>query len=176
VVYQDDEDPLERAVKAIGDVVGAQAKVGVELGSWTMPAQRAQRLMAGCEGLDWQDATGVVDRLRLVKSTAELAILRDASTMTARMADKAVAATSAGKTENDLTQVVMAEMISSGSEYPGSWPNIMAGPRTGLIHAAWEGGLIETNDHVLTEITGVKHRYHAPCLRSIFVGPPRPEI
>src|SRR5690606_9130633 len=50
------------------------------------------------------------------------------------------------------------------------------GERTGLIHAAWEGEPIVENDHVLSEVTGVVHRYHAPCLRTVMVGKPRDEV
>jgi Xaa-Pro dipeptidase len=175
-VYQDDDDPLAVGAALIGKRVEAGAKVGIELGSWSMPALRARRLMEDCDGLAWEDATAVVDRMRLIKSPAELDILKEASAITNRIADKAVAAVEPGRTENDVTQVVMSEMVASGSEYPGSWPNVMAGLRTGLIHAAWEGEPIVENDHVTMEITGVTHRYHAPCLRSVFVDEPRAEI
>jgi Xaa-Pro dipeptidase len=175
-VYQDDEDPLEASASVIAKRLPAGSRVGIELASWTMPAMRAQYLMNACSKFEWRDASTIVDRMRLVKSPAELAIVREASRLTDLIADKAVAAVRPGRTENDVTQAVMAEMIANGSEYPGSWPNIMAGERTGLIHAAWEGEPIVENDHVLSEVTGVVHRYHAPCLRTIKVGELRDEI
>jgi Xaa-Pro dipeptidase len=175
-VYQDDDDPLAVSAELIRKRVPAGATIGIELGSWTMPALRAQRLAQDCGGLSWQDATAVVDRMRLVKSPAELAVLKTASAIGERMADAAVAAVAPGRTEDDITQVVFREMVASGSEYPGSWPNVMAGERTGLIHAAWEGEPIVANDHLMMEVTGVTHRYHAPSIRSVFVGEPRSEI
>lgn len=175
-IYQDDEDPLEASATLLMKRLRAGSRVGIELGSWSMPALRAQSLTTSCGTFEWKDASTIVDRLRLIKSPAELDVVREASRLTNLIADKAVAAVKPGRTENDVTQAVMLEMIASGSEYPGSWPNIMAGERTGLIHAAWEGEPIAENDHVLSEVTGVVHRYHAPCLRTIKVGEPRDEI
>lgn len=175
-VYQDDEDPLEASAKTIGQRLPAGARVGIELASWSMPAQRAAYLAKACDKLQWTDASAVIDRMRLVKSAAELEIVRQASQLTGLIAGQAMAAVKVGNTENDVTLAVMAEMIRNGSEYPGSWPNILSGERTGLIHGAWEGEPIAENDHVMAEVTGVVHRYHAPCQRTIFVGKPRDEI
>ncbi|MCO5089940.1 Xaa-Pro peptidase family protein [Bosea sp. (in: a-proteobacteria)] len=175
-VYQDDEDPLEAAAKTLTKRLAPGSTVGIELASWTMPAAKARFLAEACDRLAWKDASAIVDRMRLVKSPAELKIMREASRLTGLIADKAVAATKAGRTENDITKAVMVEMLESGSEYPGSWPNILAGERTGLIHAAWENEPIAMDDHVMFEVTGVTHRYHAPCLRTIMIGKPRDEI
>lgn len=175
-VYQDDEDPPTAAATCIRQRIDAGSKTGIELGSWTMPALRAQHFMKSCGELDWSDASTLVDRMRLIKSPAELEIIKQASEFTNRIADKAEAAIKPGRTENDVSQAVFEEMIACGSEYPGSWPNIMAGERTGLIHAAWEGEPIVQDDHVMAEVTGVLHRYHAPCLRTVFIGKPRAEI
>jgi Xaa-Pro dipeptidase len=175
-LYQDDEDPIAAAATAIQSHVEPGGRVGMEFGSWTMPAQRAQDITRNCPSITWQDVTSTIDRQRLVKSPAELAVLKDAAAITDRITDKACAAISSGRTEDDIAQVVMAELIAAGSEYPGSWPNIMAGRRTGLIHAAWEGEVIGTDDHVLMEITGVQQRYHAPCLRTVMVGKPADNI
>src|SRR5215208_6780727 len=69
-LYQGDEDPIGAATKVIREMIGAGAKVGIELGSWTMPAQRAQDIVRACSALSWQDATSLIDRMRLVKSDA----------------------------------------------------------------------------------------------------------
>ena len=78
-VYQDDDEPISVATQAIRDVIGADDRAGIELGNWPMPAQRARILQNACIIHSWQDATGVIDRLRLVKSPAELAVLRQAA-------------------------------------------------------------------------------------------------
>lgn len=171
-VYQDDDDPMVVATKAIREVAGDKARVGIELGSWSMPAQRAQAIAELCPGITWHDVSTLIDRMRLVKSDAEIEQLKQAAVIGDAMADKACAVVAEGRTENDIAKVVMSELATSGSEYPGSWPNIMVGRRTGLIHAAWEGEKLGRNDHALMEVTGVKQRYHAPSVRVVFVGDP----
>src|SRR5262249_31335127 len=159
-LYQDDEDPTEAAIQLIRETLGTGARVGIELGNWTMSAQRARDIANECPGIAWEDVTALIDRQRLVKSPAELAALKAAGAIGDNIADKAIAAVAPGRTENDVARVIMSELVTSGSEYPGSWPNIMAGRRTGMIHAAWEGEPIGRDDHVTMEVCGVKHRYH----------------
>lgn len=171
-VFQDDEDPMEVAIRFLSKALPQGKKVGIELASWAMSAKRAQDITSSMIAIDWEDASILIDRIRMVKSDAEIAILREAGNIGDRMADRACAAVAAGKTENDVAQAVMSEMVLAGCEYPGSWPNVMAGTRTGLIHAAWGSEKVLENDHVTMEITGVKARYHAPSWRTVFTGRP----
>ncbi|WP_138472501.1 Xaa-Pro peptidase family protein [Poseidonocella sp. HB161398] len=169
-VYQDDEDPIASASAFLDAQLPDGATVGLELGSWAMPAQRYKDIVAGVSGRSWRDASTMVDRLRLVKSPAELAVLREAGRIGDKVADNLFEAVRAGASENDLAAQTLTDLVAFGSEYPASWPNIMSGARTGLIHATWEGNRIDENDHVVMEITGVKGRYHAPSMRTILVG------
>lgn len=175
-VYQDDEDPLEIAAKFIRSHVAAGSRIGIEYDSWSMPAGRARTITRQCSGLDWQDVSTLIDRQRLVKSKAELDALTEAGKIGDIMADRTLAAIRPGVSENELAEIVLTEMVRQGSEYPGSWPNIMTGARSGRIHAAWEGDVVQTNDHVIAEITGVKQRYHAPSYRTILVGNTDPAV
>lgn len=175
-VYQDDQDPMEAAIAFLRRHLPSGARVGLELASWCMPAQRAQGITRGFTAAKWIDVSALIDRLRLVKSPAELMALAQAGRIGDAIADRTLAAIVPGRTENDLAAVLMTEMVNQGSEYPGSWPNVMVGQRTGRIHAAWEGVAIGRDDHVMAEITGVKLRYHAPSCRTILVGNPLPAI
>lgn len=171
-LFQDDEDPLSAALAFLRAGLPDGARVGLETASWTMPADRARGLIEGLTATHWEDASALVDRVRLVKSPAEMDLIREAGRLGDGMADAACAAVRAGASEADIAQVVLSRMVQDGSEYPGSWPNIMAGRRTGMIHAAWDYEAIAKDDHVIMEITGVKARYHAPSFRSVLVGDP----
>nr|WP_281287454.1 Xaa-Pro peptidase family protein [Rhizobium smilacinae] len=171
-LYQDDEDPIAAACTFIESSIGEAQTIGIELASWTMPAERAAAIMNGCRKMTWLDASTMIDRVRMIKSSKELQVLQDAGVIGDAMSDRTCAAVAAGASENDLAKIAFAEMVGAGSEYPGSWPNIMVGRRTGLVHAAWDGEVIQEDDHVTMELTGVKARYHAPSVRTVFIGEP----
>ncbi|SFC25548.1 M24 family metallopeptidase [Tropicimonas isoalkanivorans] len=176
VVFQDDEDPIEVSSGFLARRLGAGQKVGLELASWTMSAQRAADITASHTGVDWIDVSSLIDRMRLVKRPAELDVMREAGRIGDKVSNSVGQVIAAGRSENDLSAMVLSAMIAYGSEYPGSWPNITSGIRTGLIHATWEGTVIEADDHVVTEVTGVRGRYHAPSMRVTLVGKPEPAI
>jgi Xaa-Pro dipeptidase len=175
-VYQDDEDPLEVARSFLARHLARGATVGIELGSASMPALRAQELTRDQAGIEWVDASTMVDRIRLVKSPAELAALHEAGRVGDRIADSVVSIVAPGVSENDLSAQALGDLPRFGSEYPGSWPNLMIGARTGMIHAAWGGTALKADDHLIMEITGVRGRYHAPSMRTVVVGKPDPSI
>ncbi len=173
-LYGDDQDPMEVAAAAIAKLCAGQGRIGIERASWTMSAQRADDLARLCPSLDWVDASALVDRLRLVKSPAELACIRKAASITDLISARAVAAVAPGVAERDLARIILDGLVADGSEYPGSWPNVLVGRRTGLIHAAWADETVAANDLVTMEITGVRERYHAPALSTVMVGRPHP--
>lgn len=171
-LYGDDQDPMEVAAAAIRQVCGDRSRVGVELSSWTMSAQRYQDFVHFCPALEWIDASALVDRLRLIKSPAELDFIREAASITDCISARACAAVAPGVSERELARIILDGLVGEGSEYPGSWPNVLVGRRTGLIHAAWADETVAPNDLVTMEITGVRDRYHAPTLSTIMVGKP----
>jgi Xaa-Pro dipeptidase len=171
-LYRDDQDPMEVATAAVLQVCGSQGRVGIELASWTMSAQRYRDFSQACKSLEWVDASELVDRMRLVKSPAELRVIREAATMTDRIASRACGAVAPGLSEKDLARIILDGLVESGSEYPGSWPNVLVGRRTGLIHGAWGDETVAKDDLVTMEVTGVRERYHAPSMSTIIVGTP----
>lgn len=171
-VYQDDEDSLEVARRYLTGRLPSGATVGIELGSASMPASRAKELTRDHVGVEWVDATTLVDRIRLVKSPTEIAALHEAGRIGNLIADSVTSMVGPGVSENDLAQRALSDLPRFGSEYPGSWPNLMVGERTGMIHAAWGGTTVKTDDHLIMEITGVTGRYHAPSMRTVTVGEP----
>jgi len=171
-LYGDDQDPMQVAASVIRALCGDQGRIGVELASWTMSVQRYHDLGRLCPALEWVDASALVDRLRLVKSPAELRCIREAAAITDRISARACAAVAPGVSERELARIILDGLVGEGSEYPGSWPNVLVGRRTGLIHAAWADETVARDDLVTMEITGVRERYHAPSLSTIMVGKP----
>jgi Xaa-Pro aminopeptidase len=118
------------------------------------------------------DGSEVVGRARVVKSAAELDHMRRAATMTRKGIEAAVGAVRPGATEDDIASVAYATLVKAGSEYFSCQPVIVAGHRTGWIHASHRGTTVQPGHTVMIEGSGFCHRYMAPVMHTVSVGPP----
>ncbi len=78
-VWADGEDRFAAAASFLGQRLGSARRVGVELDAWQMTAKRYLSLQAALPDLQLVDAGGLLARLRLVKSPAEIALQRQAA-------------------------------------------------------------------------------------------------
>src|SRR5690606_34435821 len=111
-----------------------------------------------------------IEDLRLIKSPAEIAWIRQAATATEAAMTAAVAMAAEGVNENDIAACVWTALIKHRGEFPGLPPFIVSGPRTSLGHATWSGRTLQQGDSLAFEIPGVVARYVAPMFRCGVVG------
>ena len=150
----------------------AGKRVGIEKGGWFLPIGFYEGLAAVLPRLD--DATGLVERLRRVKSPAEIAALEESG----RQADAGVTAglhaIRVGASENDVAAAMMGAAIAAGAEYMGMEPLVASGPRSGVPHATWRRRRLAEGDAVFLEMSGCCNRYHTGLMRTAWLGEPPP--
>lgn len=145
-------------------------RIGVEIWSSGHAYGFGRALRDGVEGAEWRDITGMIDRLRLVKSPAEQAMMRRAAAVTDAAAAAALAAIEDGAAERDVAAECVAAMIRVGGETPGFGPFIRPGSRLGEEHATWGDGIYRQGEPVFLELSGCVSRYHAPLGRLVHLG------
>jgi Xaa-Pro dipeptidase len=172
VTYGDGVTPAGLLADTLSDMGLAGQRIGIEKGGWFLPIGFYEALSARLPHLG--DATGLVERLRRVKSPAELAALE----ASARQADAGIAAglaaVRAGVSENDVVAAMMHAAIAAGAEYMGMEPLVSSGPRSGVPHATWRRRWLERGDAVFLEMSGCHDRYHAGLMRTAWLGKPPP--
>jgi len=152
---------------------GADNKsVALEKASWFLTVAVAEALMAGLSSSRIVDARHLVERVRLVKSAAELEFLRRAARIAELEQRTAWSAISATACEADIAAAVFRAGINAGCEYTGLPHHIMSGDRYEVGHANWSGKQIRRGELVLLELYGCVERYHATQMRTVSVGPP----
>lgn len=166
------EDPIDVTTGALADMGLSGATLGVEEASMFLPVAAYKRLVAANPRARWADASGVVERARLVKSDAEIGYIRRAAGAAEAGMEAALAAVVEGRTENDVAAAVYRGTILAGSEYPGSPPYVVSGERSGLPHGTWEGRVLRRGDIVFLEHSGCVRRYSAAMMRTAFLGDP----
>jgi Xaa-Pro dipeptidase len=145
------------------------ARIGLEAWSSGMSHGLAARLRALLPA-EWADVSGMVDRLRLVKSPEEQALLRRAAAVSRAGAAAALAATRDLAREADVAADCVAAMIRVGGHPPGFGPFIRPAARIGEEHTTWGGGRFRDGEPVFLELSGCVARYHAPLGRLVRIG------
>jgi Xaa-Pro dipeptidase len=173
--YGDTDSPGKAVIDLLVHRGLTRGRIGVEKQNWFLTVSRLEELASGLPEAEFVDATSVVEDLRLIKSPAELAYLRQAAAISDQAATDGIDAVRAGAQDNDVAIAVICSLIRHGSEYVATWPNIKTGWRTGLAHTAWSNMTIAPGDAVTMEFAGVVRRYHAPVYRTVFAGDPGPD-
>ncbi len=123
-------------------------------------------------GAATDDGSFLVEELRLVKSPAEIAVVRRA----AEIADTAMAAArdaiADGVMETEIEGVLMAAMMKAGGGYPGIRTMVASGPRSGTHHSPAQHRRIRQGELVFIDFCGCLHRYHVNLNRTFSLGAP----
>lgn len=166
--YRDHErmtDVVQEVARSAGE------RIGTESAAWFVSPAMESELRAAL-GERIVSADGLVEGLRLVKSPAEIALIREAARYTDAAMEAAFGASCAGGTEDDVAAAVYARMIAAGSSYPSLAPFIATGERTSLPHATWSGRVLQPGDALFYETGGSAGRYGAGLIRVGSIGEP----
>ncbi|WP_051299113.1 M24 family metallopeptidase [Arthrobacter castelli] len=167
--FEDYEDPALIAAEAILSTVSTGA-VGVEQSSMSFPLNVWEPLCRKLGHLDLRNASGIVEHVRQVKSAAEIGYIRRAAQASSRAIEAGLSAVAAGIPEREVAAEVYAEMIRSGSEFPGFAPLIRSRDILPQEHRTWRDKDIGPGDSVFMELSASIARFHAPITRMAYVG------
>lgn len=178
VMYTDIEDPVEvtgRWLAELGWLTGAQA-IGIEKAEFALTIQHFEQLRDKLGGIDLEDASGLVNHVRLIKSPREIAYIREA----AKILDIGFAAglktLAVGKTENEVVAAILEAQGRAGGEYTSLPHYLSSGRRMYLNHATPTQKIIETGDILKFEVTACVKRYSAAVMRTAVMGKPSDDL
>jgi len=177
ILYDDIQDPI-RIVADLASRYTAPERTAVELRSSFLTIERLRRLVEAlsCNIDTVVDGSGFVLEERKIKSTAEIAQIREAARMASAAMRSAVEVIAVGRTENEVAAAILESLIREGCEFLAMEPYVNTGRRTGTVHASWNGQRIADGDPVLIEIAGCSNRYHGALMRTVLVGSVPEEI
>ena len=177
VAYMDYDNPAGIVFAAISDLGLASGRLGFEMDGYSfLPIARYEELKTRLADAKLVNGSGMVEKERAIKSPAELDYIRQACRITELGMGAVRDNLRAGITENELAGHVQKAVVGAGGEYPGLPLFLSSGWRTSVPHANPTDKVIETGDHVFTELTGVVRRYAGPLFRTFSVGEPTPLV
>ena len=171
----EDANPAED-LRAILDELGLRGgQVGVEFATYGLTAANGRTVEAAMDGFcSLVDASDIVRRQRLVKSPAELDMVRKAGQLADAAVLAAIETTAPGATESQLSGAALTAMLNGGGEVPSGGPLVNTGPRALFGRGIGGPRRIDETDQVLIELAGSFCRYHVCIESTVAVGKPDP--
>jgi Xaa-Pro aminopeptidase len=128
------------------------------------------------KGADVIDGSDAVAGARLLKSDAELDVVREAASIGDIGLRAGLDSIKAGMTELDVYAEIVYAMARAGGENPAITMPVVSGKKSACFHALASRKMIEPGDIVNIDVCGVYRRYHSDVCRTVSIGEPGKEV
>jgi Xaa-Pro dipeptidase len=175
------DGPEAKPAEALRDILatlGCRGKtLGVEWESYGLTARNGQRLSAALDGFcTLADASELVNKLRVVKSPAELVYVRRAAELADAALDEANRLARPGAFEGDILAAMHGAVFRGGGDDPGN-EYIIGSGKDALLCRYFSGRRhLDPVDQLTLEFAGVYRHYHACLMRTIGIGSVDPRM
>lgn len=155
---------------------GALARL---MGDFKYPSEPTWNALADAlPNAKFKDASGLISRLRMVKTPNEVAAIKKAVDIGCMGFEAARQAVKPGMTEAELSGILEAEILAQGTgrndaKYSRGFSSIYSGPRSATQWVHWAcstGRVIEENDIVIMELGSVTDGYWCDLTRHACAG------
>ncbi len=148
-------------------------RIGVEYDTHGLTAFNGRRLDEQLQTFGQiADASGIVSRLRLFKSPAEVAKAEKAAALADDALDAALPLIKQGGDEAAILAAMQGAVFAGGGDYPANEFVIGSGPDALLCRYKAGRRKLTKNDQLTLEWAGVFHHYHAAMMRTVLTGKP----
>ncbi|MEE4112682.1 MAG: Xaa-Pro peptidase family protein, partial [Desulfobacteraceae bacterium] len=162
----------------VGDVIAehgwGRKTVGVEMDAYYFSARAYAELQKHLPDARFANADLLVNWIRLIKSDAEIALMREAGQIANRVMTTAIDRLEPGVRECDAVAAVYQAQMSGteafGGDYPSIVPMMPTGEKTSAPHLTWTDAPYENEQMVNLELAACRHRYHCPIARTAYLG------
>lgn len=181
LVHHPERHPMQWVAQRLRDAgFGYAMRVGVEGDAHFFAVRSFLALTATIPEWELVDSAELVNWVRLVKSEAEITLMRCAGAIASEAMRTAVDAIEDGAALNVVAaQVLEAQARGVGpldGDYPAIVPMFPHGPSANTPHLTWTSERVRAGSVVSVELAGVYHRYHCPLARSVMLGTPSKEL
>lgn len=152
-------------------------RIGVELTAKNYGV-KAQATLAKCLDLTRSiDADGVISKLKLLKSPAEIAYMEQAGKIVDHAMRVAQIGVIPGARECDVAASIVHTLCAGTPEFPGSpsrFPTMPTGRPATAPHIKWSEARYALGSQTNFELGAFRHRYACALSRTVFLGEPSP--
>lgn len=166
--YTDERGPAAAFQQACAALELAQARIGVEeLRMRVMEARLLERYAPDCQLVAADD---VMETLRVIKDTDEVAWMRRAVAVVEAALRAVLTQIRPGMTEREVAGLLMVETLRGGSEGTPFEPIVVAGPNAASPHATPTDRPIRRGETVVIDCGAVVGGYASDITRTVALG------
>jgi Xaa-Pro aminopeptidase len=173
--FRDWEDPMPVLRDALAQRGLDRARIGLDYNSYCMPLARFARMQAVLPEARFVDLGDVIWQLRLIKSPAEIAVLRRSAAIADEALRRAAVVCRAGISQREAARIAVNAFVELGAD-PGPPGPITAGRGWDFLHGHLEAAPLSDGDIVHIELTPRIAGYSARTMRCVAVGTPVPAL
>jgi Xaa-Pro dipeptidase len=172
-VDRDGAEPARALHALLADRGLAGKRLGVEWEAYGLTAANGRRVETALDGFaSLSDAFYLVNRLRLVKSAAELAYVEFAAALTDAAKAEAIRLAHAGADEGDILAAMQGAVFKGGGDYAANAFIIGSGRDALLCRYKSGRRVLDAEDQLTLEYAGAYRHYHAAAMDTFVIGTP----
>ena len=153
--------------------------IGLETDSYFTSPRSIANLQSNLENIKWRDADLLINWVRVVKSEAEITMMRQAAIISDIAMETAYAGTSVGVRQCDLMADIVAAQIKGTKDFGGDMtalhPLILAGESASTAHPLWTDAELKPEQTIAFELGGCRKRYNVGLARTVHLGKKKPK-
>ncbi len=170
-----DANPSRDLVALARELELSGKRLGVEYESYGLVASNGRKLDAAfVDTAALVDASDIVTRLRVTKSSEEIAYVRKAAELCDAADAAALASIRAGADEGSILAAQHNAIFAAGGDYPANEFIIGSGRDALLCRSKSGRRRLDAHDQITLEFAGAWRHYHCAAMRTVIVGEPRP--
>ena len=173
-VQQDDKHPMEVVAGFLRDKQLQGKRIGYESDTYFFSPKSLDCLQKGVPNANWIDADRMVNWCRVVKSDAEIIVMREASRLVEGAMTVAYENIASGVRQCDLMAKILAAQVGGNEHFGGDLtalsPLILAGKAASTAHPMWTDETFSDGQTVALELGGTRKRYNAGLARTVQLG------
>jgi Xaa-Pro aminopeptidase len=166
--------PMEVVSENLRELSLNGKRIGYESDTYFFSPKSLACLQKGLNNSEWVDADLLVNWCRVIKSNAEIEVMRQAARLVESAMTVAYETIAPGVRQCDLMSKIVAAQVGGTYDFGGDLtalsPLILAGKAATTAHPMWTDEKFQDGQTVALELGGTRKRYNAGLARTVQLG------
>ena len=168
--------PYDCLVEIIREKKWYKLSIGLEMDSHYFTAYCYEKIKQSLPNAKLKDSERLVNWARLVKSNAEIELMKSAALISEKGMKTAIETINPGVRQCDAVAQIQRALFMGTPEFGGEYSSIATllptGKGTSASHLTATQDKFVNGEATIIELSGVHKRYHAPMARTVLLGKP----
>ena len=168
--------PYDYLVEIIKEKKWDKLSIGLEMDSHYFTAYCYEKINQGLPNAKLKDSERLVNWVRLVKSNAEIELMKSAALISEIGMKTAIDSINPGVRQCDVVAEIQRALFVGTPEFGGEYSSIATllptGKGTSASHLTATQDKFVSGEATIIELSGTYKRYHAPMARTVLLGKP----